>query len=603
MIEPDPAESPRPEPPAAAPDLGHPAARAEPAAADEPALAAAAGRRPGAALAAALAVAGLALTVAAAAAWQADRRGRGLLLDLHAAHSPPLGADVGARLRGAPDLDRARLALARALVAHELTPPPAEREPPGDAALGASLARLAIAREQSAAVLARHPASWQAPLLLGISTYLSGALAGDPELVRGWRRWDAPLTLSRDLAPGIDEPHRFSVLAYLELWPVLSEEKRGLTRSLVRRALADWRMFGRIVDLWLTIAETPEEVLAEAPPEVYAWEYLAGRYAQRRDWATVVVALERLDQARETELAERLDGAARRGRSGDVEVARREYFEAVRGARPSHRFLPVLRRALAEAPPGLAGQAEAAALGGWLDWTMELCAVGRCPLEPAEIGRLIGLAGELPPPRAAAAAVLAGDLPEGERLERRAEDPAGGEWGAYWLHKGRDLLRRGHAREAERALARVPAEWRRRGLYAASLRALARTAGDRAAEGEAQALLDDLAHRSWPAEGWNWNGSGAERELVLAGPAALELAMPATAGGAVVRATLDGRDLGHYRVETAATTLRIDAPIGEARVASRGGAGDPALHWLTLETVAGPPVRPGALRAIEGGSR
>ena len=583
-------KTPRPEPVPEQPALAKSRESARAPAATEPP------RRPGRpAIPAALAAAGLLLVAAAVAAWTADRRERRDLLALHAAHSPPLPAGIAERLRGDPDLDRGRIALARGLVAYELEH---ARRDPQAAAEGAGLAegleRLRLARTLAADVLRRRPASWQGAMLLGTGNYLARALADDPELIRSWQEWDYPLSLARDLAPGLDEPHRFSVLAYLELWPVLSEAKRELTRSLVRRALADWRTFGHIVELWIGIAETPAEVLAEAPDETYAWEHLAAVYVRRGDWPTAIQAIGRLDEVREAELAARLDQAAELGAGGFTERSRREFHDAVRLApRPSRRFLPVLRRALAEAPPGPAGEAHAAAFRRWLGWTLELWAVGRCPLEPAEVGRLAGLAGELPEPLAAATLVLAGRLPEAERAERRSETAWTDDWGAYHLAKARELLRLGRPDEAEAALDRVPAGWRRRWLYLASRLDQAIAEGDPAAERAARAALAESRHRAWPAEEWSRRDGEAAIELVPGGAwATFEVGLEgASAAGAVVVAALDGVETGPLAAAPD-RHLRLEPPAGAA-----GGA-----HWLTLRTLAGSAVPPGPVLALPAAS-
>lgn len=551
----------------------------------------------------------VALAALVLAAWTvvdalAVRSARRALLARYHALAAPLPEEVGARIAGQPDLGRARLILARALVASELSPEERSRRRTGDAEtdLAMSLGRLATAQELAAETLRRRPVSWEAAMLLGSATYLSRSLPRDPRLVRDWPAWDRALTLSRRLAPDKDEPHRFSVLAYLELWPVLSPERRELTRSLIERGLADWRTFGYLVQLWVRIAEGPEEVFAVVPDTDFAWEWLASHYSRAGDWPSAIAARERLEGALLVELGDRLDEARQTCRAGDRGHCRRLYHGVARSARPAQRFLPLLTEVLAEAPPGPAGEVEARAFGRWLDWTLELCGVGRCPLAAAPLARLAGLAGELPPPRRALVDLLVGRLPEAERRERQTEDPTGEEWSAYWTAKAALLADAGKWPEAQVALAHVPprpdSPWMLRTLR---------------------------AHLTYPAEtpaetpigsaAWSAAGSVYRREVVSGSrPSVLEIEIAAAPGdGSVVEVAFDGLGLGWHSVRQG-DTLRLALPTPrepstqEAPAAVADWLADTGneAHRLTFRTWAGGTARPGRVAvadAIEDASR
>lgn len=546
------------------------------------------GRRPpgaGAwALRAALALGALALGAAALVAGEGERADRRELLERYRPHAGELPPEVGSRLRGEPDLDRARIALARALVATELDPEARARRTTGDAEadLAGSLARLDLARQAAAEALGRRPASWQAAMLLGAATYLARSTARDPALIRDWEAWDRPLVLARERAPQLDEPSRFAVLAYLELWPVLSEAKRDETRAMVRRALADVRFFGHLIGPWMAIAGDPEEVFAVTPPAAHAWDYLLRRYAADHDWESARRAYLAWEDALEGELGATLAEARRHRDGGDASGARGLYLKVLRDAPPRDRFLPSAAAALDEMPPGPASPSYNAPFERWLDWCLELCAIGRCPLPEPALDRLAGMIDGLPPARAAFAAVYAGRLTDGERLERRAaelDDPA---WDEYFIAKARELARRGHRHEARQALARVGTAWHRRQPYrlaAAEVDGGSGVAGD--GSGGEGAEDGRRSTASWLP------GTPPELELALGAPAAgLEIGFERVPShGALVEVRLDGRRIGLEPVEPGAA-LRLEAPV------------EPGGHLLTLRWFGSSKVVPGPVRPL-----
>src|SRR6185369_775421 len=98
-----------------------------------------------------------------------------------------------------------------------------------------SAARLAETARRAAVVLARRPASWEASMVLGAATYMSGSQGHDARLFTAHERWEAAL----ELAPTKREPARFLTGAYVEIWPALTAPKRERTRALLAGLLSD----------------------------------------------------------------------------------------------------------------------------------------------------------------------------------------------------------------------------------------------------------------------------------------------------------------------------------------------------------------------------
>jgi len=510
----------------------------------------------------ALAAAALALAAVAVADWAAWRRHQARLF---AALDPETAAATPAAVLGAAraeaDPARARIALARVLVAHELTllrervgaatepggtpdgapsggaergdateghadagagaasgdaasggglTSPTEPSAAPGAALDRRLARLERARGLAAGALAARPAAWQAPMLIGAATYLARSAARDPRLVTAAPEWEAPLAAARRLAPGKDEPGRLLVVAYLELWRFLSPGKRELTRDLLRRALADPETFLALIDPWLAVAEGRREAFAALPADPFVWGQMLHRYAAAADWRGYLEALPHARAAGAGRRAAQLDEADARRRGGDLGISRALYFEAAGRAEPSLGELPALRRALDETPPGPPPEQVRRDFRRWLEWALELCGVGRCPLDGAPFERLLGFAAAGP-----------------------TADPD--------------------------ASARL--------LAGARARADARRAAP--------------ARRTWPAADWAWENGRGRLALHAAAPGRLAVRIDgAPAAGAVVALRIDGRDAGAFAARPGAwlePALEID----------------PGLHLLEQATLAGRPVRPG----------
>src|SRR5689334_16939491 len=157
---------------------------------------------------AALAFAAVGLAAAAVAQLVSWRNGQQSLADLARetgvlAQDPGLLEDVARE----PDPWRARLRVARTLLASVSTEPRPAPE--------VLFRRLEVARGLAAEVSARRPASWEAPMIRGASTYLEWSLQRDRRLLYQPEEWEGPLLRSVELAPGRPEPAHFLAAAYL----------------------------------------------------------------------------------------------------------------------------------------------------------------------------------------------------------------------------------------------------------------------------------------------------------------------------------------------------------------------------------------------------
>ncbi len=505
--------------------------------------------------------------------------GQERLADL-AGGGAPLPAALAAEIRREPDLERARVVAARAVLGAEL-------EPSHPAALAGSRdagpSRLAGAAAEAAAALAARPSAWDAAMVLGAATYLEWSESRDPRLFQRYAAWEAPLRAALDLAPSRREPARFLAAAYLEVWPAMTAEKRAAARRTIATALADPDAFGGLLVPWLQAAGSRDEAFSLVPDEPEAWRRVAAVFAERRDWEGEGAARRRLARAVERRLRGDLAAAEELLARGDDAGARERFLAVAAAAAPGVGRENLLGRALDECPPGVADAATAAKLSGQLAWVLDRCQIGGCPLEPQALRRLARFCRDLPPPEAALAAVLGGELARAEQLERHAEPEESAAWAPYFVEKGRSLAAAGRTADAVAALDRVDAGLRGAAYWRAR-REVAQAMGDPAVLGEAEAHLRQLAATSWPATAWSWRGSVARLSLLTAADAAglrVEIA-EAPPGGALVEARLDDAVLGSTpALPGGALTLAASIPAG--------------LHRLEVESIGGGAVTPGAV--------
>lgn len=491
------------------------------------------------------------------------------------AHDPGL---LGALARE-PDPWRARLRLARALLSFSTAD--SQTDP------AATIRRLEASHELASRVASERPASWEAAMTQGASTYLAWSLRRDRQLLTRPEEWEDPLLRALELAPGRPEPARFLAAAYLELWPALSRGKKESARKLLAGALGDRATFETLIEPWLRTAGGYREAFAAMPAAPWAWERLQQIEARDGEWEAYSAARGRWYAALETQMRRDLAEAEARLQGGDDERARLMLLNLLQSP-PRRRFLHLVESALAQAPPGPGGGTVAPAVRSWLDWSLDLCLWRRCPMPEPLLRRLAGLGPELEPPAAARAALVSGDLAASEVYERRSKETWTEPWGPYLVTRAGALTQRRELAAAERALDTVHPVWKRTAPYWQARLALVRAAGDGTGEAEARRKLAELRRSEWTYRDWTLRDRTPRLEIVPTGPAAgltIEI-IGAPDLGAGVEVRLDG--------EAVAISGAERGDVLTVRYALDGGA-----HLLEVEAVSGGQLVPGAVKLID----
>lgn len=497
--------------------------------------------------------------------------------------------EVAQRILWEPDVEMARLQVARALVYEALDPrslatlPPAERM----TAMALLPERLEQARQLAEETLRRRPASWAAAMLLGASQYVEWALRGDGRLLSQRGAWERPLQVAAAMAPEEEEPRRFLALAYLEIWPGLGPAERQQLLPLVREALADRATFERAAGTWLALAATAAEAEAVIPDTTWAWQAMAARSARQRDWAGYAAAMARVRGAQERELEAALAELERRRAGGDLRGARGAALNLLSAAAPpNRRHVPLAERALELLPPGPVDEGRGRPLRAWLEWALEMALWEQPGLSGAALRRLVGLLDPLPPHQAALALLVAGELAAAEAVERRHEALATEPWAPYCLIKARVLAARGEVAAARRLLDGVQFLWVGSLPELRARESVAAATQDPAALAAARKALAQRAGEAWPATVWRWRGRVATAGF-LAGRAAPGLALvfdAAPAHGVAVEVSLDGEEV------PCGPALPGEEAVVEARLG-------PGLHLLSV-TSRDARVLPGGFRLL-----
>ncbi len=493
------------------------------------------------ALRAALALTALGLAVASAFSarvWLAEQeRAREFL----AGSTLELPERLFAEVDREADPLRVRLRAARGVFAAELSRRPPDVAPGSPAArsdAAASARRMAAASERAASSFAARPAAWEGPLVIGGATFVGRLRTEDDRLIRKFRDWEAPMEVARQLAPGRFEPEVLLAHAYTRLWPVLSPEKRRVALGLIRRSLADLYARQDLLPAWLAAAGDRRLAFTAIPEDPDAWALAREVYAQRRDWQAMRDARVRFRHALSGRLSVTLEEARREVRRGNVDGGRERYLAVVAQAGDSDSGETLLARALDESPAGRVGVATAKSLAESLDWILDRCRYGRCPIGSASLSRLARLSGEGDPAKAASVARAAGD----DELARSLERQAGGD-------------------------------------FAVPLPPL-----------DEPPNSDSLRLRSaetWSAGAWVERRGRLRLELVASRTAAgISVEVPSfDTGSAVVEIRLDGSFVGTF-VATSHETLKVPVRIS------------PGLHLFELASINGGPVPPAAVRLL-----
>lgn len=405
------------------------------------------------------------------------------------------------------------------------------------------LDRLPIARSLAQSALDNDPSSWQAPMLIGASTYLEHSLSRDRRLYTEAASWEVPLTKATERAAGHPEPRRLLATAYLETWFGLSESKKAMARDLLAQVFRDdLRAFEALLPSWLGLRLSPEETFSVVPENAAAWRILEKGYEAQKRWGLFLIVHARHLDAVEKQLeAQRLE-AEQRVKLGDFFNGRSRFLQVIAGAPPSQRFAPMVNQVLEAYPPGLHGHSILGPLRAWLDWALELGQLGQKPIPPAQLRQLIDAVGELDRPKAALAACLAEDFYQAERFEKLAQPLAQEAWAPYLVAKARVALAQNDLGNANEALSQVIGNYRRHPSYLLTELEAARSSGDGTRADIARAAINETAALRWNSFAWKQPGRPV-LEILPAETApgfAFEV-LKAPSEGAVIKVFLDGR--------------------------------------------------------------
>lgn len=517
--------------------------------------------------------------------WRANRDR--LLVDLRG--NDVATAAVEREIRREVTPHHAKIDAARALVFHLLEAPPLTGALPDVRAveLASRRDRLDRARALAREGLAAQPNSWQAAMLIGATTYLDWSMSQDPRLFLEAAAWQEPLLKALREAPAAREPRRILASAYLELWPALAPERRVFARELLGSVfIEDPDAFERLGPVWFEVADDIDEAFSLVPPTPKAWRQVQADLAEAGRLRLFVRARALHLDSLQDALQERLDEAITRKTFGNPFHSRTRFARVLADAPTDLRFAPMIDQVLANYPPGLQPSGTGGAMDRWLRWALDWSEVWIFPLEPSNLRRLSAAAKRPDPPDAARAALLGGELPLAERLERLESQLDGPEWSAYLEAKAFALLERNLPREAGIALTSMDLESRNTATYALLRLRIAQALEDADGLAIARRLVERHRRQSWPRSAWVARGDTWYLDLLpsVAGRGLSIEGLGIPESGAVLRIEVDGRGVREVAMRRDAT-LTLEVELEPDRP-----------HRVVWHTLVGRGARPGAVR-------
>ncbi len=342
-----------------------------------------------------LIAAAAALTVAVLLDWRSQQRTTTQMQALAA----ELGLDqrrahLTERIASEPDPSRARLVLARSILSDLLDPSSRSPENPAATSVEDQLAAPERATELARAEEQARPLAWRASLVKGAAIYLERSLTRDERLVREAREWEAPLERALTLGPNESDPQRFVAMAYLELWPFLSETKQNVARGLLHNVFQDQAAFRQLSESWLRIVDPSPETLDELPDAAHIWQQLMIVSSRSQDWPLFIDSATRLARVNERALAAQLETGLAALARGDFSEARGQLQSAL-GTPPSRSSASSVERALTRMPAGPLHRSLRHSAEAWVDFTLQQCLYRGCPLSPGVVERISRQLGDL----------------------------------------------------------------------------------------------------------------------------------------------------------------------------------------------------------------
>lgn len=402
-----------------------------------------------------LSTAAVLVTIVSAHLYREQKTGRAELIQILAEagldeRSPRLASLV----RADPDVIATQERVALALVADLLDPSSrADAPTPGhlEQELARQVERLDVAEQLGHAILETRPSSWRASTAIGAAIYLRRSLRRDEQLVRSYRDWEAPLLRARRIAPNRSEPARFLTMAYLELWPVVTAEKRELTRSMLASSLRDRNTYLATIEAWLQVAGDELETIDLLPQSAWLLGDLRKRLLRRGHLALALESHRRWAVATAEEADAAIEVARAASARGDHTRAAKLLIAELNGLPAQLRWLPLAERLLASVPSGQLRR-EGPIAHRWFDFELEQCLRSACRLSEGFVGRILPVSGRGTRDQLVAA-LSNGDDAEMARWEAeippeaRCSEP----FARYWLAKATQASRSGDLGTARKA--------------------------------------------------------------------------------------------------------------------------------------------------------
>ncbi len=492
-----------------------------------------------------------------------------------AVRRPQASADLARE----PDPIQARLVVARALLADVLDPSPRDIAP--TARTEQRLVSLRLARDLATEALEERPASPQGLMILGGATYLERSIDRRDELLTRYRDWELPLERARAIAPNEPDPQRFLSLAYLEIWPMLSEAKQQLTREMLGVAFRDPQNAEAFVDAWLRAAGDGPAAFDILPLDPRVWARAQAVLIASQRWPRAAAANARLLEALDLSFRTSFEVVDARIRGGDIRRGRDGLIGLAIAVPPDTRWLGLFSSFLERLPPGPMASGPASLLTAWLRWNLDRCLMAHCLLPPHIHQRLLGLADGLDPVTEARSWLAADQLVQAEKREPRLADP-NLDSSLYWLQKVPQMIARGDLKKARAALTRIRQNERSTVVFA--VRSLELAEAEAAAAGRAERPNQrggfTRSALEWKPEEWTQSGGQFRLTLWPARPAAtLVLEFGPSPRGGVVEVRWDGGTLGAFALTPSTSRLVLAVDAGEQlhvlEIRALGGALSP----------------------------
>lgn len=445
--------------------------------------------------------------------------------------------------------------------------------------------RLKLAGDLAANVGMQRPAVWQASMWRGATTYLSWSIDRDPRLLSRRSEWELPLLRAAELAPGRAQPRQFLAAAYLEVWPVLTDDEIPEAKQTLSTAMGNPAVLRAFIGPWLAQAHDIDEAFKIIPDDPVSWSLVRSHFSQAGDFTGFTNAHHRWELSVEQELSGLLGDLERSLAGGDPSTARRMVASVVSLAPPDARFAGAVAEAMLRRPPGPGSPSEARGSMAWLRWSLEAVTRGETLLPPVVFDRLAAGINDLSEVERATARLAAENLTGAEIIERRHEDLNTEAWAPYCLNKARFLASRGDRQGARAMLNRMHRSLR--SSPAAEKVAVDLSGTDTNAQPWWQSV-PGLASTAWSGLQWKWRDRQAWLDLVAENSGnGLTLALdivPST--GAVIEIQVDFRGVWTGAVEPG-QVIDLVLPL------------EAGPHTIRTRTLAGGRVVPGAVSLRE----